>query len=200
MLKYQITIGVLCFALGITGLLVFQNYRGSKAQDVDVASELLRQERGIDGTLDSFFNDDFFKSSNSPFEEMRKMQERMMKQFESSEGDPGGGMFDSWFKKKFGGGEPGDIHMREDDDFVYYDVVIKNLVNSKLDIRVQDGQITISGTIEKRSSNEDDKRNASRFYSSTFHRSFPVPNGVDDTKAEMEQKGEKIIIKLPKIK
>ena len=128
------------------------------------------------------------------------MQERMMKQFESSEGDSGGGIFDSWFKKKFGGGDPGDIHMREDDDFVYYDVVIKNLVNSKLDIRVQDGQITISGTIEKRSSDEGENKNSSRFYSSTFHRSFPVPYGVDDTKAEMEQRDEKIIIKLPKNK
>jgi HSP20 family molecular chaperone IbpA len=153
----------------------------------------------MDGTLDSFFNDDFFNSSNSPFEEMRKMQERMMKQFGTSE-DLKGGIFDSWFKKKFGGGDPGDIHMREDDDYVYYDVAVKNLVNSKLDIRVQDGQITISGTIEKRSSNEDDKKSSSQFYSSTFHRSFPVPYGVDDTKAEMEQKGEKIIIKLPKIK
>ena len=200
MLKYQITIGVLCFALGITGLLVFQNYRGSKVQDVDTSGELFSQKGDLGGTLDSFFNDDFFKSSKSPFEEMRRMQERMMKQFESSEGDPGGDIFDSWFKNKFGGGDLGDIHMREDDDFVYYDVAIKNLVNSKLDIRVQEGQITISGTIEKRSSHDDDKRNSSQFYSSTFHRSFPVPYGVDDTKAEMEQKGEKIIIKLPKIK
>ena len=200
MLKYQITIGVLCFALGIAVLLVIQNYRYSKVQDVGLAGELFSQEGGIDGTLDSFFNDDFFESSKSPFEEMRKMQERMMKQFESTDDDPGGGVFNSWFKKKFGGGEPGDIQRREDDDFVYYDVAIKNLVNSKLDIRVQDGQITISGTIEKKTSNEDDKESSSQFYSSTFHRSFPVPYGVDDTKAQMEQKGEKIVIKLPKIK
>lgn len=200
MLKYQITIGALCFALGIAVLLLIQNYRGSKVQDVDAAGDLFRQERGMDGTLDSLFNDDFFKSSKSPFEEMRKMQERMMKQFESSSSESREGIFDSWFKKKFGGGEPGDIRMREDDDFVYYDVTIKNLVNSKLDIRVQNGQITISGTIEKKSSNQNDKENSSQFYSSTFHRSFPVPYGVDDTKAQMEQKDEKIIIKLPKIK
>ncbi len=40
--------------------------------------------------------------------------------------------------------------MREDADFIYYDVAIKDLVNSKLDIRVESGQITISGTIEKK--------------------------------------------------
>lgn len=32
--KYQITISVLYFSLGITILLVFQNYRGSKVQAV----------------------------------------------------------------------------------------------------------------------------------------------------------------------
>lgn len=127
------------------------------------------------------------------------MQERMMKQFDSSE-DSKGGIFDSWFKKKFGGGEPGDIRMREDADFIYYDVAIKDLVNSKLDIRVENGQITISGTIEKKTSSQDDQKNSSQYFSSTFHRSFPVPYGADDTKAEMKQDGEKIIIKLPKIK
>ncbi len=72
--------------------------------------------------------------------------------------------------------------MREDDDFIYYDVVIKDLVNSKLDIRVQDGQITVSGTIEKKTSSQDDQKNSCRFYSSTFHRLFPVPYGVEDVK------------------
>lgn len=137
MLKYQIAIGVLCFALGIAVLLIIQNNRDTRLENVDAANKLFSQKGDLDGTLDSFFNDDFFKSSKSPFEEMRRMQERLMKQFESSADKHGGGMFDSWFKKKFGGGEPGDIHMREDDDYVYYDVTVKNLVNSKLDIHVQ---------------------------------------------------------------
>lgn len=200
MLKHQITIGTLCFILGIAVILLIQNYKKPVDQDAGAASGNFSQESGIDSTFDSLFNDDFFRSSKSPFEEMRRMQERMMKQFDSSGDDPGAGLFDSWFKKKFGGGDPGDISMREDEEFIYYDVVVKDLVNSKLDIRVQDGQITISGTIEKKTSSQNNQKNSSRFYSSTFHRSFPVPHGVDDTKAQMEQNGEKIIIKLPKIK
>ncbi|ODS33037.1 MAG: Hsp20/alpha crystallin family protein [Candidatus Scalindua rubra] len=164
-------------------------------------SRLFNQEDSIDNSmLDSFFDDDFFRSKKSPFEEMEKIRERMMRQFESHSGDSKGGIFDSWFKKKFGGGNPGEIKQREDDDFVYYDITIKDLVNQKLDIQVQDGQITISGTIEKKSSDKEDKENSRQYFSSTFHRSFPVPYGVDDTKVQIDQDGEKVIIKLPKIK
>lgn len=200
MLKYQITIGVLCFALGVAVLLVIQNYRKSETSAEDTANSLFNQDSGIDKTLDSFFDDDFFRSSKSPFGEMEKMRERMMKQFGSSRDDLKNGLFDSWFKKKFGGGGPGDIQTREDEDFIYYDVVIKDLSNHKLDIRVEDDQIKISGTIEKKSESNNNEESSRQFFSSTFRRSFPVPPGVDDTKVQMEQDGEKIIIKLPKIK
>lgn len=201
MLKYQIIIGFLCFALGVTAVIAVQNFRYTKDKDIYPENELFNRDGNIDNsTLDSFFDDDFFRSSKFPFEEMEKMRERMMKQFESFENNSRGGIFDSWFKRKFGGGEPGEIRQREDDDFIYYDVVIKDLVNQKLDIRVEGGQITVSGTVEKKSSDKGNKRSSQQFFSSTFHRSFPVPYGVDETKAQMEQEGEKIIIKLPKIK
>lgn len=63
MLKYQITIGALCFMLGIVVILLLQNYKNPKERDVGVASEHFSQERGIGSTLDSLFNDDFFRSS-----------------------------------------------------------------------------------------------------------------------------------------
>jgi len=199
MLKYQITIGALCFALGVAALLALQNYGDSKSRDTDSTDRLFSQERSMDTTLDSFFDDDFFKSSKSPFDEMRRMQESMMKQFGYHNDDSDSGIFDSWFKKKFGGGDPGDIQVREDEDFVYYDVVIKNLSDQKLEIRVEGGQINISGTIEKETGDKGKDGRSRQFSSSTFHRSFPVPNGVDSTKAEMEHDGDKIIIKLPKV-
>lgn len=200
MLKYQITIGILCFALGATVLLAIQNYRNNGKHDIDTQGKLFSHDERLDKTFDSFFDDDFFRSSKSPFEEMEKMRDRMMKGFESYLDDSKGGIFDSWFKKRFGGGKPGDIKQREDDDFIYYDIFIKDLSNQKLDIQVQDGQIKISGTIEKKSGNKDDKGSSSQFYSSTFHRSFPVPYGVDDSRVQIERDGEKIIIKLPKVK
>ncbi|KHE94107.1 MAG: Hsp20 family protein [Candidatus Scalindua rubra] len=200
MLKYQITIGVLCFALGAAVIFAVQNYRTNGKHDINTKNKLSNHEGSMDKTFDSFFDDDFFMSSKSPFEEMRRMQESMMRQFNQYDDDSGSGIFGSWFKKRFGGGEPGDIQTREDEDFVYYDVVIKDLSNKKLDIKVEDGQIKISGTVEKRSDDKGKNTNSSKFYSSTFHRSFPVPYGVDGDRVQMEQDDEKIIIKLPKVK
>ncbi|MCR4312874.1 MAG: Hsp20 family protein, partial [Candidatus Roizmanbacteria bacterium] len=167
--------------------------------DIVTTDKLSDHEGRMEKTFDSFFNDDFFKSSKFPFEEMRRMQESMMRQFGQLD-DDSGEIFDSWFKNRFGGGEPGDIQTREDEDFVYYDVVIKDLSNKKLDIKVEDGQIKISGTVEKRSDDKGKNTNSSKFYSSTFHRSFPVPYGVDSDRVQMEQDDDKIIIKLPKVK
>ncbi len=73
-----------------------------------------------------------------------------MRQCGQLDDNPDSGIFGSWFKKRFGGGEPGDIQTREDEDFVYYDVVIKDLSNKKLDIQVKGRQMMISGTIEKK--------------------------------------------------
>ncbi len=170
MLKYQIIIGVLCFALGATALLAIQNNRNNRKQDIDTQDKVFRREESLDKTLDSFFNDDFFRLNKSHFEEMRRMQESMMRQFGQLDDDPGGGAFGSWFKKRFVGGEPDDIQTREDEDFIYYDVVIKDLSNKQLDIQVEGGQIVISGTIEKRSDNKGKNANSSQFYSSTFYR------------------------------
>ena len=200
MLKYQISIGILCIALGVAVFLAIQNYGNNKSHKMDSTDRLFSQERSMDKTFDSFFNNDFFRSNRSPFDEMKRMQESMMKQFGFPDDDSGSGIFSSWFKKKFGGGDPGDIQMREDEGFVYYDVVIKDLSNKKLDILVEDGQIKIAGTIEEKSEDKGKNESSIQFSSSTFHRSFPVPYGVDSTRAEMERDGDKIIIKLPKVK
>ncbi|GAX61820.1 small heat shock protein [Candidatus Scalindua japonica] len=199
MLKYQITIGVLCFALGAAVLFAVQSYRTNGKYEITTIDKLSNHEESMDKTLDSFFDDDFFRSSKSPFDEMRRMQESMMRQFGKLDDDQGGGIFDSWFKNKFGGGDPGDIQIREDEDFVYYDVIIKGLSDQKLDIRVEDGQIKISGTVEKKSGEKSKNGNSRQFSSSTFRRSFPVPQGVDSTRVKMEHDGDKIIIKLPKV-
>ena len=131
MLRYQITIGVLCFTLGAAVLFVIQNYRKSWTNDKNTTDTGLNQDSDIDKTLDSFFDDDFFRSNRPPFDEMEKMRERMMNQFGSSGDDLKGGLFDSWFQSRFGGGDPGDIQTREDEDFVYYDVFIKDLSNHR---------------------------------------------------------------------
>ena len=144
--------------------------------------------------FDQMFDDDFFGHSRDPFEEMRRMQDRMLKQF----GGPSGmesSPFDSWYQRKFGG-SAGEVQRREDDENVYYEIALKGLKKGKVDVKVENGQIAISGEMENKSDGEE----GGSYVSSTFHRSFPVPPDVDGNKAQMEQKDGKIIIKFPKLK
>lgn len=149
---------------------------------------------GTEQFFDDFFNNDFFGRSRDPFEEMRRMQKEMFKKLNDDRSFPG--TFDRWYQRKFGGGDSGEIRQREDDEYLYYDLDLKDQVPKELNVKVQDGQILIDGKIEAK----EQKEGINQFYSSSFHRSFPVPSGVEGEKFKMEQEGNKIIIKLPKSK
>ncbi len=142
--------------------------------------------------FDQFFNDDFFGRSRDPFEEMRRMRAGMLKQFDSNEG---GGIFDSWFRKKFGGGNAADIKQREDAHFVYYDISVEGLKPEKVTVKVENGQVAISGQVERKSEQE----GSNSYFSSSFHRSFPAPLNVDANKAQIEQQKDRLVVKFPKI-
>ncbi len=184
-------IGVLCFALGGASMFGVQKLLlKERHSNLDLFAS--RAPRSMDPLFDQFFNDDFFDRSRDPFEEMRQMRERMMRQFEPEEG---GEPFDSWFQKKFGGGKAGDIRKREDEHFVYYDILIEGLKPEKVNINVENGQLSVSGQIE----NKSEENHSGSYFSSTFHRSFPVPTNVDSNRVQMEQIQGKIIVKFPKI-
>jgi HSP20 family molecular chaperone IbpA len=154
-----------------------------------------RSPQSMDPFLDRFFNDDFFgrspRSSADPFSEMRRMRQGMMKQFDSAQG---GGMFDSWFQKKFGGGSAGDISQREDDHAVYYDISIEGLKPEDVKIKVENDQLMISGEVEKKT----EEGGNSTFSRSSFHRSFPLPPNVESDQVQLERKSGKLIVKFPK--
>jgi HSP20 family molecular chaperone IbpA len=189
----KIAIGILCFVLGVGAMFGAQTLWLNKPKP-GTSEPLALAQRNMDSLFDQFYNDDFFGRSHDPFEEMRRMRERMLKDFERP--DEGTGLFDSWYKKKFGGGDVGEITKREDDQFVYYDIAIKGLDQNKLNVKVENGQIEISGQIEKKSQDE----NAGSFFSSSFHRSFPTPPDVDPNKVQMEQEKDKLVVKFPKMK
>lgn len=141
--------------------------------------------------LDQFYNDDFFGSSKDPFKEMRRMREHMAKEF----GQPnlGGGFFDSWYGKRFGGGDVGEVKRHEDDRYIYYEIKIKDLNRENLKVKVVNRQINISGHLEKKT---DEGKSV---FTSSFHRSFPVPPEVDADQVQIDGDNDKIIVKFPKI-
>lgn len=128
-----------------------------------------------------------------PFEQMRRMQEKMLRQF-AGRGGLGGQ------SAPFGGGgqvfemNSADFSEREDEKFVYYDLDVKGMTPQDLKVNVEDGQVSVSGRLEKKT----DEGGSPAIISSSFQRSFPVPPNVVAEKFELEQEGAKIVIKFPK--
>ncbi|MBL7715694.1 MAG: Hsp20/alpha crystallin family protein [Bdellovibrionales bacterium] len=180
----KILIGFLCFLVGIGAVLAAQKLLVPPKKELVFAS-------GMKPMLDQFYDDEFFSRSRDPFEQMRKMRNRMIKEFDGS--NPGG-LFDSWYQGRFGGGDVAEIKKREDKGFVYYDIAIPGLDPKNLKVRVQNGQINVSGKIEKKTEEEGN----SSFVSSSFHRSFPAPPEVDSNRVEIEQADGQVTLKFPR--
>jgi len=167
-LHSKLFVGLTCFILGVgAGVLVQKIPRRAHEQMSQAKNE---------------------PESFDPFQQMRQMQKQMMKQMEEAEA---GGI---WGDQQAQADDP-KIHEREDKDYVYYDISTRDIGKDKLKVRVADGQISVSGQIEK---NSDDDGN-SAFFSSSFHRSFPVPPEVDANKVQMEQNQDQLTLKFPKL-
>lgn len=96
---------------------------------------------------------------------------------------------------EMGGKALGDIKQREDQHFVYYDIDLKGQNPNQLKVEVKDGEVTISGQTE----NKENHQGESSYFSSSFHRAFPLPDGVNGQAFKMERQDQKIILKFPKI-
>lgn len=182
-------IGITCFAVGALAMYSVQYFM---LKPKYMLREPLTSAKGMGPLFGRCFNDDFFDRSGDPFKEIRRMREGMLKQFNQ---DEGGGLFDSWYQKRFGGGRAGDITQREDDHYIYYDVSVQGLKPEKVNVKVENGQLSIYGQVEKKS----DEAGSSSYFSSSFHRSFPVPPNVESAKLQIEQKENMLIVKLPKL-
>ena len=83
LVKSPILIGLVCFGLGVGAVLILQKFvLTPKDAHRAASSSALHALRDVRPLFDQFYNDDFFSSSRDPFEQMRKMRERMMKEFE----------------------------------------------------------------------------------------------------------------------
>ena len=179
---HRIFIALVSFLVGAVAFWAYQ-----RAADKNRVSQDQSRLTSEDEFLNDFFNKDFFDRSRDPYEEMRRMRERMLDQF----GDRDGGAFDDWYKGRFGGGDVGEVTQREDKDFLYLEINLNGQTPKNFNVNVENGQVVISGETE-------DKKPDGSLISSRFERSFPVPSGVDAEKFKLEQESGKIIIKFPK--
>ncbi|MGZ3651792.1 MAG: Hsp20 family protein [Bdellovibrionota bacterium] len=113
--------------------------------------------------------------AQDPFAAVRQMQKQMedeMRQgFAGMEVDTGN-----------------DIVTKEDDKSVSYE--IKDVDGGSLSTSVKNGYLTISG--------ESKKVNGSISFSSSFHRSFPLPPNVDSAKMETISEKDRVVLRFPK--
>lgn len=117
---------------------------------------------------------------HDPFDDIKQMKTQMFNQFNRLD--------------NFQDDIAGAMKEREDDKYIYYEIDTENQTPKELKVNVQGGQLSITGKIESKNESDD----SSSFYSSSFHRSFPVPENVDADKMRMEQENNKIVLKFPK--
>ncbi len=197
-LESRIALGLICFIAGVSSVFIVRRVwlkhrpalRGSLFAHLPI-----KIARKISKNMDSFFersiDDDFFNGSEDLFEEMDKMREQMIKRFDVSEV---GDLLNHRHQRKLRDGSVGDIKKREDAQYIYYDIAVQGLKQEKVNVQVQDGQITISGQIENKTSQD----GSESYSSSSFQRSFPVPDGVDVHQIQVGQEQDKLVVKFPK--
>lgn len=124
-------------------------------------------------------------------------------------------MFDDFFREadrfenlfpdkyKFGSENLTDVQTKEDEKAVYYEIKLGDLNSTSINTKVEDGYVTITGTTEKNNDHAEDQDEnvfSRSVFKSTFQRSFPVPEHVDQNKMQVSSDAGKIILKFPKIK
>lgn len=137
-------------------------------------------ERSLGRPQHALDEDDFFGMPD-PFEQMRRMQNQMQ-------------------NIQFHGAAISDIAEREDDQYVYYDITVPDLNATSINTKISDGYLTITGTIEKKSSDDEENSGMQSVFHSTFNRTVPLPENVDEDKMEMVPEKDKVVLKFPKIK
>ncbi len=171
------------------------------ANKTSVYDDIIERQKGIQSQFDSLLDEDFF-SQNDPFEEMRQMRKQMEKRMEELDNDnlSQANPFDPWFANKFGGGSVNDISKREDDSFVYFELVVENIKETSINAKVGNGYVTITGTIEKQNKLAENESVAQSVFKSTFSRTLPLPDNIDQNKMIMTTESDKVVLKFPKLK
>ncbi|MFL5815199.1 MAG: Hsp20/alpha crystallin family protein [Bdellovibrionia bacterium] len=177
-------VGLVCFLVGAAAVLTAQRFATERHKDLKFSKGKLQFKNGalvnMDSVFDEFYNDDFFNRADDPFEQMRQMRNRLTEDFHEA---------------NLGSGDVGEIKRREDKDFVYYDIGIKGIDKKNLNFKIVDRQISISGQVE----NKSEENGTGTYFSSSFHRSFPVPSYVDGKRVQVEQDKDRVTLKFPRL-
>ena len=147
-------------------------------------SGLLKKNQANPTSPDSLFDHDEI------FEEMERMQKRMRDHFKNFD------RHDLVIDDSFGDTLLGGVNQREDSDYVYLDVPIHDLDEATVDTNITNDHVTVSGTIEKKYAGD----SSQGVFRSSFSRTFPIPEGVNQNQMAVVPEKDKVTLKFPKIK
>lgn len=195
---------VLSFAMGI-GLTWF--FTHDARDEVPTRPDLLTIDPGFgDRFMDDFFDDRFFARSRDPFKEMDRMQQRMEEEFDAlrertqPNAKPGwfGERFEHWFSDRFGSREAGAITMREDDQYIYYDVALGEQIAGDVSVKVEGNTLTIAAQTESRDAGSGDGTHFESHAMASFQQRFPLPANADPQSVNVEQGDGVVTVRIGK--
>lgn len=158
--------GFACFVVGAVSTIAFQSWGDRDRSQEEIFSGFTRSPLKLD----------------DPFSMLDEMEKRLGDPFASP----------SWLSLPTPTRE---VKRTEDDRYVYYEVQADGLDQQSLKISVKDGQIDISGKIEKKTEDPE----AQSVMTSSFRQRFTVPPEVDPDRAVIEPQSDRVVIKLPKV-
>lgn len=189
---HKVTIGFFAFFLGIGSFWGFEklNAKTKRSNLQSWAAPMINiQNDDLFSSEDLLRDFDPFKNQSSIFKHMDKWHQQMLKDFESFD-PPQKHFWSGWTTTK---DTSVALKKKEDTDAVYFELETGKKVPKNFEVKVDQNQMTISGTVE-----EGDGKTMSS--TSSFVESFPVPQNVMADKYEVKNEPGKIVVRLPKVK
>lgn len=119
-----------------------------------------------------------------PMQESLRQMQRLQEEMMSSMGGAGPA-----FPRGFSFDEP---DLKDEGDHYSFEIDLQGMKPKNFNVQAENGQLTLEGAL-----GADDEDGG---ISSRFSRSFPIPPDVDTNRIQIENKGDRLVIALPKKK
>jgi len=158
-------------------------YFDKKPREENTKLEDQKQPRKKSFFSSLFGNEDFF--SEEMFEQMDDMAEKMFEQMGKGMGPRMGvsdGVLDQW----------------EDERYIYLRFKLGQIDKNSLNLQIKDGTVTVTGQTKIEKTTKNQFGSSTSISISSFHKSFPVPEGVREEEVEIEHVEGALVLKFPK--
>lgn len=183
-----LAVGIICFLLGMAtmwGINFYQESMRKIERMQKIAQDPFQQFFGnFWGTPDSDFSQNEDRSGLFNLE--KKLHDFLFQRKKQQQPTP-----DSWFSDFFQTEklyDVGELTEREDNQYHYYELNIKDKTPNEFKVIVENGYITITGQLS-----------AGEHSVMSFQRTFPAPPDIDPDGYTIEQNGDRLVFKFPKI-